>query len=452
MNVVYMIENNITNEAYIGETFNYERRKQEHKDELNSNSHHSYKLQNAWNEHNEDNFIFKILEELDDVGSPYKNKMQLIYLEGKYINQYDSINKGYNIENTIEEILSGRKVIMSKKLDVKYLTYLINHNEFSQELNLDSKNIKIIKEEEIINYFSKLPNKLFYSVNPEEDSILVDNNYNYKTLLILDYLYMNTNRRGVISFCVQDMVIACGFRCKNKKGEPYDQFKIILSKLKENNIIKSDVDFLKCKPSGNISCTLELNLDNQFFKLYDDEKDKILNQTICSANNLKILIYYCYLKCRMYKHNDETKENIDKHHIEICFPSFKTINDDLGITDSSIYKYNSILVDLNLIRIDSAGLWSYKDDPAHEVKESCNIYTLFTDEKTAKNNLDKGIKYYKSLDINSNKIFTGNKEYRNNDHRLNGELGSIIKKEKLGTATEKDINRKQDILKMVGRR
>ena len=148
----------------------------------------------------------------------------------------------------------------------------------------------------------------------------------------------------------------------------------------------------------------------------------------------------------MYKRSADDDMQKSCGRAEVAFPSFKTINEDLGITDDSIDKYNNILIALDLIRIASAGNWYFKDDPNHILKDSCNIYALFVDEETTNLNLNEGVKYWKKLDINSNKIFTDSKEYKNNNKKLNGELGSIIKKEKQGTVTEKDIVRKNEIL------
>ena len=69
--------------------------------------------------------------------------MQLIYLESRYINKYNSISKGYNIENTIEEILSGRKFIISKNVDEKYLRNLINNNGLNASFPTNPKTEKL---------------------------------------------------------------------------------------------------------------------------------------------------------------------------------------------------------------------------------------------------------------------------------------------------------------------
>ena len=287
------------------------------------------------------------------------------------------------------------------------------------------------------NYFSKISNELFCS--KEKSSILQKNNNDYKTLYILDFLYTNINRRNIIKFRLKDMITDCGFMCNSRKDESSNRFKDILCNFQANGIIKSDIDFKKIKINDNLTCSLEINLNNEFFILYDFEKDRILNQTTVSKiDNHKLFLYYTYLKCMISKNSINNSKS--------TAISFRQINEDLGIIDISINKYNDALVKLDMIRKDSAGLWYYKDDINKSLKESCNIYTLFTNEEESDHNLKEGIKYWKKLDTNQNRVFKGTREYENNNRKLNGELGSIIKKENLGTVTAEDIVRKGEIL------
>ena len=300
------------------------------------------------------------------------------------------------------------------------------------------------------NIFSKLPNELFYSSEPNKsilENTKINDKYNFKTLFILDYLYMNTNRRNIISFYLKDMIIDCGYKYNTRKNESYDQFKYILCKLQECKIISSNINLLDIKTSDKITCTLDINLNNQFSILYDRDKNKILNQTFDKTiDNKSLLVYFCYLNCKMYKRCNGDNIQVSGGRSEVCFPSFKLINKELGFVDDTIDKYNNILITLDLIRIANAGLWYYQDDPNKSLKESCNIYALYSNDEMTKLNLDEGVKYYKKLDINSNKVFKGTQKYKNNNRILNGELGSIVKKEKYGKATKDDLVRKNEIL------
>lgn len=160
---IYKIENKVNGKVYIGESNNIKKRWDEHIEDLNNNKHHSYKLQIAWNKYGKDNFSFEILEEIDKLETQYKTTMQLIYLEGKFTNKYNSIINGYNVEDTVKEILSGRKVIMSQKIDASYLKNLIKFNgvmpnKKSIELNENTLNEKKLD----ILPFSKFIDKLRY--------------------------------------------------------------------------------------------------------------------------------------------------------------------------------------------------------------------------------------------------------------------------------------------------
>lgn len=58
---VYQIRNLITNDIYIGQSINLNRRKQHHLSSLKHSKHKSTYLQNAFNKYGEENFVFEIL-------------------------------------------------------------------------------------------------------------------------------------------------------------------------------------------------------------------------------------------------------------------------------------------------------------------------------------------------------------------------------------------------------
>lgn len=122
---IYMIKNIINNKIYIGESVNIFKRWEEHKDSLKNNKHHSIKLQNDYNIYGEDNFEYKILKVIEDEEkSFYILTMERIYIEGQYIDKYQTIKCGYNSENTFNEIIDNKKYRLDKGLDYKYLLWL----------------------------------------------------------------------------------------------------------------------------------------------------------------------------------------------------------------------------------------------------------------------------------------------------------------------------------------
>lgn len=172
MEGIYKIKNKINGKTYIGESLNIRRRWMEHIHELDNNQHINYKLQNDWNTYGKENFEFKIVSVLDNGISTFVDKYICLLYELKYIKQYNAIDNGYNIENTVFEIAKGNKSIT-------------NDNE--RDKAMLKKYIKKIKNGEIkgigniiyINAFSIDNVRTYVGINKKSDfkNLLIDNNY-----------------------------------------------------------------------------------------------------------------------------------------------------------------------------------------------------------------------------------------------------------------------------------
>jgi len=143
---IYKITNKINGKVYIGESLDIERRWNEHKLDLENGTHHSFKLQNDYNEYSKNNFMFEILEEIDE-DKNLKQVIQkcLLYIfESKYIKQYDSINSGYNIQDSLDLILKGEKPIFEGYKDnivsIKILNNLIKSINENNGIYIPSSN------------------------------------------------------------------------------------------------------------------------------------------------------------------------------------------------------------------------------------------------------------------------------------------------------------------------
>lgn len=293
--------------------------------------------------------------------------------------------------------------------------------------------------------FIKLPNKLFYT-NDNSQSILQIVN-DPKVILVMEYLYINTNGLGVTKFTLKEIITKCGFKINRNKNKTNDQFKNILIKLQELKIItKTDANFKSIKINQIIECNVKLIEDKESFTImWLKEKEIILRQDIEEIDNVKLLIYFMYIKSRIKRHEDETHNKmIDNKNPEVAYPSFKTITKDLGISDKTIKKYNDILEKLNLIRIGNAGTYYIENDPKKTPKESVNIYALVPididlPEKDKISIADYNIKNQLEIILDNPKyksrIYT---PYKNQNYILNGKYGSLKKKEKLGTITPEE--------------
>ena len=86
---IYIIKNIINNKFYIGScSTQLHKRLNHHINSLQRNDHKNTHLQNAFNKYGEDNFIIEILEICDE---------NILAREQFYLDKFDAINKGYNI-------------------------------------------------------------------------------------------------------------------------------------------------------------------------------------------------------------------------------------------------------------------------------------------------------------------------------------------------------------------
>ena len=109
---VYAIINKANGKMYIGESINILLRWKFHKEELNKGTHHSYKLQQDWNEYGAGNFTFKIIEKFtlpkDTTFDRSKLNISLLCREYYHMKLNHAISQGYNIECTLQDLYYGK--------------------------------------------------------------------------------------------------------------------------------------------------------------------------------------------------------------------------------------------------------------------------------------------------------------------------------------------------------
>lgn len=86
---IYQIRNLINNKRYIGQTANFQKRKQIHFKDLKSKSKHTNPhLQKAYNKYGEENFVFEILEYINLTNENEFNKNKLSERENDWVKYY----------------------------------------------------------------------------------------------------------------------------------------------------------------------------------------------------------------------------------------------------------------------------------------------------------------------------------------------------------------------------
>lgn len=97
---IYAIVNTATGKRYIGSAVDIKKRWSRHRLELKKGTHHSSKLQRAWNKHGVDSFVFEVIERV--------LAADLIAREQVWIDRYGSCAKGYNSRPTAGSMLGHR--------------------------------------------------------------------------------------------------------------------------------------------------------------------------------------------------------------------------------------------------------------------------------------------------------------------------------------------------------
>ncbi|MFR1377661.1 MAG: helix-turn-helix domain-containing protein [Clostridium neonatale] len=299
------------------------------------------------------------------------------------------------------------------------------------------------------NNFTMLPNQLFYGADEKES--YYKQHKDYKLLCVMDYLYINTNRKGISMFTLENMIIESGFKVDVHKGKSIDQFKEILKFLQFNKLIDIETNIDDLKKNDFRTCTykgIEKNKDGNnicFTMLKNEDKEKILSYKESKIDNLKLLFYFSYLNSRMYKRSLDGNIECVGGHAEVCFPSYKTISDDIGFTDDTIKQYNNILVDLGLIKIGNIGLYYNVNDKNKIVKESPNFYALVNGKQDSE--LEYAMQMY--IDKHQDFHFIKSREYKNNNRKVNGYIARINQLEREGKATIKQIEKKNSLIESV---
>ena len=134
MRGIYKIKNRINRKVYIGESLDIMKRWEQHIFELISNTHHNYKLQEDWNKYRQDNFSFEVIVTLDDKIKKLVDRHITLIYENIYINKFNSIEEGYNIEDSFTKVMNGdKRVLMVQPHLLKYYQTKVENKFYIEE-------------------------------------------------------------------------------------------------------------------------------------------------------------------------------------------------------------------------------------------------------------------------------------------------------------------------------
>ena len=300
---VYQILNLTNQKCYVGSSKNIHSRWSDHRSMLRNNKHGNKHLQNAWNKDGEDEFIFRILEQIE------YDKTLIEQREDYWISHFDSTNeeKGYNKQTAQQGTFTDKwkdqqkeKVIKDKDyyLKRKYVQELQGgQDEFIQFL-LDNQDKKIkiknftnyirVELDSDIFYFQKNPFKklsrnefehknLIYEIQPDSNKIV--NTFKSPSELLEYYPQINKNQlerilyypKGNISTKGKIFVLKSNYDISKIYSIRQRKEKEILKLDKEGNILKtysSIKHILKENPSysqSSLQAVLSKNLKSETY-------------------------------------------------------------------------------------------------------------------------------------------------------------------------------------------
>ena len=114
---IYQILNLINNKCYVGSSIDILHRFSWHRNMLRKSKHSNKHLEHAWIKYGENNFVFRILEKLDNPTKEYLEER-----EDYWIEFYDTINeeKGYNKQNAKQGSFCEKWHLKEKERKVGY--------------------------------------------------------------------------------------------------------------------------------------------------------------------------------------------------------------------------------------------------------------------------------------------------------------------------------------------
>lgn len=98
---IYQIRHVASGKVYVGSAVHFHRRMGLHRRELRNGTHHSAKLQRAWDKHGEGAFVFEVLEAVEDVSL-------LLAREQVWLDALQACRRGYNVAPTAGSLLGHR--------------------------------------------------------------------------------------------------------------------------------------------------------------------------------------------------------------------------------------------------------------------------------------------------------------------------------------------------------
>lgn len=311
--------------------------------------------------------------------------------------------------------------------------------------------------------YSKITNQLFYiregKSSSEKNSIL---NYvgDDKVILVLHKLYILTNFEKNALVTLDYIIEECGYGINQKTRR---SFKNILLKLRDSGWIDFEGEE-EIKSGRMIEIDTEALFygnETNFTSLTQNELKTIMDNEENLKTRIALIKLYLYIKARIYKRaqgENEFKEGMNEwecseiagwynYRSQSTYQSYELINRFTNISQSNIKHLIEKLQELDLITYASAGRKYLKGKP-NTMTECENVYVVnnLQPQEAIKREIKIGLEQYCHI-LREQGYSITNKEYTNNDRKINGRIGGLTNKLKKGTITAEQLHELNELKK-----
>lgn len=217
--------------------------------------------------------------------------------------------------------------------------------------------------------FVKIKNNFFDEFTPKELTALMlitihDSNFRSQYIFTIDNIIklMNTANTKREQKIIKDLLT---------KLKQNDYAKFYTSPFQDDKYIINNFESIKKDDFIYMIYSEDVNLEDEFILIYDEEIHKILTYDKEAINRYSLLEIFTYL----IKH---ISNNALAEDYLLCYPSYKLMHEQLGLSENTISKYIEVLQDINLIRCDYVGIEQLANGA---VKNTKMYYCRTRDEK-----------------------------------------------------------------------
>lgn len=395
-------------------------------------------MQNDFNVYGKGYFKFEILQEYS-TEKPLITQSHLILLEDAWIRLYRERNiKLYNIENSLEEILNGNKLLqiapyMATNVLIgqiqKFYFHFNNQLQIFELKEIDKSNLgnKICVKPNLIETEtnSKFPATINRFVKIPKEVILANILPEHRISALLYFNY-NQTWENTVHYSPIYMIQWCKYKANWHRGTEkniFTRFRDCMDWYFENGYI---TDFDKGKYIQNTFQSSLLNMEkinpkNNFGILYDFEIEAInkYQSPYKPLNKSILLLLLAYIKAFTWIRTNESSghsEKSKKNKPEIFYSQFQTIAAFIGSDRKMIAKTTEVLEKLGLIKThrmprykDSNDKW-HTDDiiyicPYRYIWRNNQIVQCTKEEYDYRKELEYGIIFLRNQNYVSKKFY-----------------------------------------------